>query len=126
MRQRILAASVTCLLVFAASCKPEAQQSATKLDPNRYYAVLLNNGSVYFGKLEGLGTPYLTLRDVFYVQSSVNPDTKATTNVLVRRGKELHGPDLMIISEKSVTFIEPVGVGSKVGQLIEESKKQSP
>lgn len=93
------------------------------IDPNKYYAVLLSNNAVYFGKLEGLGTDYPVLRDVFYIQSATNPETKAVTNVLVKRGKELHGPDRMILNEKSIVFVEPVGADSKVAQLISESKK---
>jgi hypothetical protein len=88
-----------------------------------YHAVLLSNGSVYFGKLEGLGTPFPILTDVYYVQSNQNPETKAVTNVLVKRGKEWHGPDRMIINATSVVFVEPVGTDSKVATLISESKK---
>ena len=44
-----------------------------------YQAVLLTNGSAYFGRLEGLGTPFPVLRDVFYVQSTQDPQTKQVT-----------------------------------------------
>jgi len=53
-----------------------------------YQAVVLNNGQVYFGKLDKLGTPYPILTDVYYVQGQVNQDTKQVTNTLVKRGKE--------------------------------------
>ena len=98
--------------------------SAGTIDANKYYAVLLNNNAVYFGHLDGLGTEYPVLRDVFYIQSATNPETKAVTNVLVKRGKELHGPDRMIINRSSIVFVEPVGADSKVAQLIAQSKKQ--
>jgi hypothetical protein len=78
---------------------------------------------VYFGKLEGLGTPFPVLREVYYVQQNQNPDTKAITSVLIKRGKEWHGPDRMIINEKSILLIEPVGPESRVAQLIAESKR---
>jgi hypothetical protein len=83
-----------------------------------YQAVLLTNGSVYFGHLSGYGghTPVLT--DVFYVVSQTNPDTKQVNNVLVHRGKELHEPDRMYLNPQSIVFVEPVGTGSKVAQLI--------
>ena len=93
------------------------------IDANKYYAVLLSNGSVYFGKLEGLDTPYPVLKEVYYVQSMSNPETKSVSNILVRRGKEWHGPDRMILNEKAIVFVEPVGADSKVAQLIAESKK---
>ena len=110
--------------LLASSCnRVAAIPSSGAIDPNKYYAVLLNNNAVYFGKLEGLGSAYPVLRDVFYIQSATNPDTKQVTNVLVKRGKELHGPDRMIINEKSIVFVEPVGPDSKVAQLISETKR---
>ena len=78
---------------------------------------------MYFGKLEGLGSPYPVLRDVYYVQSVTNPETKQVSSTLVKRGKEWHGPDRMMINEKAIVFVEPVGADSKVSQLIAESKK---
>jgi len=103
----------------AASDRP----ASVATDPTTYYAVLLSNGAVYFGQLEGLGTPYPVLKDVYYVQSNVNQETKAVNNSLVKRGKEWHGPDRMIINEKAIIFVEPVGKDSRVAQLISESKK---
>jgi hypothetical protein len=87
-----------------------------------YQAVLLINGSVYFGKLEGYGTKFPVLRDVYYVQSGTNPETKQVTNVLVKRGKELHGPDRMYLNPIQIILVEPVGRDSKVAQLIADSK----
>ncbi|MBV8906132.1 MAG: hypothetical protein JOZ22_21040 [Acidobacteriia bacterium] len=112
------------LAVLAAGCqRQQASVSAAAIDSSKYYAVLLNNNSVYFGKLEGLGSEFPVLHDVYYVQSNVNQETKQVNNLLVKRGKEWHGPDRMILSEKSIVFVEPVGPTSKVAQLITESKK---
>src|SRR5947209_5496367 len=63
----------------------------------QYQAILPSNGSAYFGRIEGLGTPFPVLRDVFYVQSTQNPQTKQVSNILVKRGKEWHAPDRMIL-----------------------------
>jgi hypothetical protein len=113
-----------CLAVFCAGCnKGQPNPASATVDANKYYAVLLSNGSVYFGKLEGFGSAYPVLHDVYYVQSVTNPETKAVSNVLVKRGKEWHAPDRMIISEKAILFVEPVGADSKVSQLIAESKR---
>lgn len=112
------------LALLATGCqRAPATPADAAIDPNKYYAVLLNNNSVYFGKLEGLGSEFPVLHDVYYVQSNVNQETKQVNNILVKRGKEWHGPDRMIISDKSIVFVEPVGAGSKVAQLIAESKK---
>jgi hypothetical protein len=118
----------TCLLITFAlagsACRSLTKDaSAPTIEADKYYAVLLSNGSVYFGQLEGLGNPYPVLKNVYYVQSNVNQETKAVSNSLVKRGKEWHGPDRMIINEKAIIFVEPVGKDSRVSQLIEESKK---
>ena len=83
-----------------------------------YQAVLLSNGTVYFGRLEGLGSAYPVLHDVFYVQSAQDPSTKQVSNTLVKRGKELHGPDRMILNAGMIILVEPVGPSSRVAQLI--------
>jgi hypothetical protein len=89
-----------------------------------YQAVLLSNGSAYFGQLEGLGTPFPVLRDVFYVQSKQDPQTKQVSNVLVKRGKEWHAPDRMILNSSMIVLVEPVNPASRVAQLISQAKNQ--
>jgi hypothetical protein len=83
-----------------------------------YNAVLLDNNSVYFGKVADLGTAYPVLTDVFYIQSSVNPQTRQQSNILVKRGKEWHAPDKMVLNARHIVMIEPVTEGSTVAKLI--------
>jgi hypothetical protein len=89
-----------------------------------YQAVLLTNGSAYFGKLEGYGTPRPVLKEVYYIVSQTNPETKQTSNVLVRRGKELHEPDIMYLNPNQILCVESVGPSSKVAQLIAQQQGQ--
>jgi hypothetical protein len=89
-----------------------------------YAAVLLDNNQVYFGKLANAGSPYPELTDVYYIQSSVNQETKAVNSVLIRRGNEVHGPDRMFLNARHIILIEPVGASSKVAQLIAEDKNK--
>jgi len=118
----LICSLVAFAFVWGTGCgKPAVASPAAPIDPGRYYAVLLDNNSVYFGKLESLASDYAVLHDVFYVQSNVDPQTKAVSNVLIRRGKEWHGPDRMIINQKAIVFIEPVGPDSRVAQLIAAS-----
>jgi hypothetical protein len=86
-----------------------------------YQAVLLTNGSVYFGHLQDYGTSHPLLTDVYYIVSQNNPQTKQVTNSLIKRGKELHEPDRMYLNPNSIVFVEPVGTNSKVAQLIEQA-----
>ena len=87
-----------------------------------YQAVLLTNGSVYFGHLQGYGGHNPVLTDVFYIVTQTNPETKQSNNVLVKRGKELHEPDRMYLNPSALLFVEPVGPNSKVAQLIAQAQ----
>jgi len=89
-----------------------------------FQAVLLDTGLVYFGKISGLNTPYPVLRDVYYIQSATNPETKQTSNVLIRRGNEFHSPEYTVLEARHIVMVEPVGKNSKVAQLIAEQENK--
>jgi hypothetical protein len=90
-----------------------------------YQAVVLTGGQVYYGRLENAAGLFPVLRDVFYIASQVNPETKQAQNVFVRRGKELHGPEYMVLNRQSIAFVEPVKDDSQVANFIAEQKKQA-
>jgi hypothetical protein len=91
-----------------------------------YQAVLLSNGLAYFGTIEKMGSRYVEMSEVCYVQSGIEQKTKQPTNVLLKRGKEWHGPNRMAINMDHVVFIEPVHPDSKVAMLIDELKSKKP
>lgn len=103
----------------------KASASAKPKFDTVYQAVLLDNGQVYYGKLEGLGTAFPVLTEVYYVEHQVNPQTKEVKNVLVRRGTEWHAPDRMILVGSHIVLVEPVSPSSKVAQLISDLKSQN-
>ena len=86
-----------------------------------FQAVLLTNGSVYFGHLQDYGTSHPVLTDVFYVVSQTDPETKQVKSSLIKRGKELHEPDRMYMNPNQIVFVETVGTNSKVAQLIAQA-----
>ncbi|HUI42767.1 MAG TPA: hypothetical protein VL523_12440 [Terriglobia bacterium] len=90
-----------------------------------YQAVLLTNGSVYFGKLNGYGSPHPVLTDVYYIVSQSNTETKQVNNVLIRRGHELHEPDRMYLNPNQILFVEPVGPHSQVAQKIAAAEQSA-
>lgn len=108
-------AIATCLIAYRAMQREHAPETGTT-----YEAVALTNGQLFFGRLDTADDAgnYLDLRDVFYLQTRQNPETKAVANVLVKRGGEAHQPDRMIISRQQVLLIEPVKAESQIGQLI--------
>lgn len=113
---------VLAVLMTASACGHRRQKGPEIT--TAYAAVLLDNNQVYFGKLANSGAPFPELTDVYYIQSSVNQETKAVNNVLVRRGNEVHGPDRMFLNSRHIILIEPVGPNSKVAQLIADDKNK--
>jgi len=103
--------------VYAWETHVSAPQIATP-----FQAILLDTGQVYFGKIEGLGSNFPVLRDVYYIQSATDPQTKQVTSVLVRRGKEWHGPEYTVLNARHIAMVEPVSPTSKVATLIAEQE----
>jgi hypothetical protein len=86
-----------------------------------YYGVYTSGNVVLFGKLEGANGEWITLSDVHYVRSGVNPDTKQMANQLVKRNREWHQPDRSAINRQNVLVVEPVAESSKMMGLIKSA-----
>lgn len=119
--KRIAIATVGVVLIAMIGTAAWRWYAAVNLS-TEYQAVLLANGAVYFGKLEGAGSRFPVLREVYYVQSGVDPDTKQPKNILLKRGSEWHAPDRMILNAAQIVLIEPVGPNSRVASLIEGTR----
>ena len=89
-REVLIGAIIIAIAIVAASWMSKRSHTITFDKP--YQAVLLSNGQVYYGRLDGYGTDAPVLREVYYVQSVVNPQTKEATNILQKRGREWRPP----------------------------------
>ncbi len=118
----LLALVVLLLIQYTYRPRTGAAAAPPALD-TPYQAVLLANGTVFYGKLSRLGTSYPMLTDVYYVRTVADKEKKTTASVLVKRGSEWHGPDRMLISAQQIVLIEPVNPKSQVAELIAASKK---
>jgi len=87
-----------------------------------YQAVLLTNGTYYFGKIEKIWPNFIELKDVYYIKSEQNQRTKIFENKLFSRRKELYLPDHMFVNNKHIVSIEPVSSSSVIVQIIKGSK----
>ena len=103
------------------------------IDPNKYQAVYLMNGQLYFGKLVALETNHLKLTNVYYLQSGTSQDATATGNTnsadaaskfqLIKLTRAIYGPsDEMIISKDQVLYYQNLNADSKASQLIQSDK----
>lgn len=122
MKKQIVWVVAVVWLAGLTACERGHRQKGPEIT-TPYAAVLLDNGQLYYGKLANAGSSFPELTDVYYIQSSVNQETKAVASVLVRRGNEWHGPDRMFLNRHHIVLIEPVGANSKVAQLIEADKQ---
>jgi hypothetical protein len=91
-----------------------------------YQAVFMDNGQVFFGKIENAGGSNPLLRDVYYIGRQASPDGKEVKNILIKRGNEWHGPEYMYINRQHIVIMEPVAANSRVAQLIKEASNQKP
>lgn len=120
------------------SNSPTASTGSTTVvaKPTDWQAIFLNNGQVYFGKLDNSeSSQYLVLSDIFYLQLAQAPQPEGTKSAdqaqqqvsLVKLGSELHGPvDKMRINRDHVIFIEQMKSDAKVVAAIEQFKKNGP
>ncbi|MET0381446.1 MAG: hypothetical protein ABWZ94_06055 [Methyloceanibacter sp.] len=86
-----------------------------------YQAVMLTNGTMFYGRIDHLGSDHPVLRDVFSVREELDSQTQKQRYVLVRRTDGPNGADHMIFPVTSIVFVEPVRADSAVGRLIEQA-----
>ena len=116
----VLSAAALVIVVLATLTITGALSSSLFAKPMPgYQAVLLDNSQVYYGQLTGLNSDYPVLTNVYYVQTAVNQETRQASNILLKRGKEWHAPDRMLLSARHIIPIEPVTPGSTVAKLIQ-------
>ena len=89
-----------------------------------YQAVVLENGSVFYGRIDHLGTDYPVLRDAFTVQSELDGNTQQPRYVLVKRKDGVNGAEHMIFAAAAIAFVEPVRPESTIGKLIAQASSQ--
>jgi hypothetical protein len=117
---------ISAIIVFGFVLIQGCGQSSTPKFQTEYQAVLLASGQVVFGKAEFLGTDYILMKDVFFIHSQVNPETKQMAGTLIRKGQEWHGAEQMYINTRHIISIEPVAPESRVAKLIKEAQAQKP
>ena len=119
----LLGTAIIVLLVILVYQNADARRGMPALS-TPYQGVLLANGNVFFGRIENPASPFPVLRDVYYIRSQVNPETKEVRNTLVKRGAELHAPDSMTLNARHILVIEPVKPDSQLAKLIDEAAKK--
>lgn len=103
----------------------------TKQLSNKWQAVFLDNGQVYFGKIMKVKSDSIVLREVYYLQVITEPLQRSQEPgfqpvpqqeqrlTLIKLGNEIHGPsDEMIINRSHIVLTEDLKDDSRVVQAI--------
>ncbi|HEX8762747.1 MAG TPA: hypothetical protein VF733_03215 [Candidatus Saccharimonadales bacterium] len=130
----VLLFSITVLAIaIAISLYFGKNKEAKYVIKDKYQAVFLTNGQVYFGKLNRVHDSFVDLQEIYYLNSQQQPESgnkneaQQTSFSLVKLGCELHGPaDQMIINRDQISFWENLKTDGKVAKAIEQFKSQNP
>lgn len=107
---------------YYSSSQNSSTESTSEIGSGEYQAVFLDNGQVYFGKLNK-GKEFYILTDVFYLQTGTVGLDQASSLSLTKLGSEAHGPeDKMEITKEHVLFVEDMKSDSKVVKAIQDYK----
>ena len=132
----VLLVAIVLLLgaVIVVTSTSKSKNEVSIVDTNKFQAVFLNGGQVYFGKIQAINSEYLTLDNIYYLKvngqggTETNQTTENPQDVsLARLGCELHGPeDKMVISKSQVMFWENLRDDGQVTKAVAEFIKQNP
>lgn len=116
------------MLLLSACTQPSQPPAKQELKfTSDYQAVFMDNGQVFFGKLEQAGSDFPILRNAYAVRNQVNPETKEVHSELLKRSvAELHNPEYMALNARHIVAIEPVGTNSRVGLLMRQGDGAAP
>lgn len=125
-----LLAVLAIIVIVLAGAKAIAGYVQEKPDGSKYQAVFLVDRSVYFGKLSSVDGDYVTLRDVYQVQSQgnvANPSPSPQPQLTLSRldQNNLTKPEQeMTIAKTSILFWENMQDDAEVVKKINELKEK--
>lgn len=121
----VLIAAVVALLAVGGS-----PNQSKYIKSDKYQAVFLTNGQVYFGHIKNINSDFINLSNIYYLQSSgsnsstASPTTANNNVTLIKLGCELHQPyDQMLINTSQVSFWENIQSDGQVGKGIAQLPK---
>jgi hypothetical protein len=127
MRDLFVAACASAVVALLAIIAYQNYQRFHKpLLTTTYQAVTLVNGTVFYGRIDHLGTDHPVLRDAFSLREEIDPTTRQTKHVIVLRREGLTGADHLILPASAIAVVEPVTTESPLGRLINETWRQRP
>ena len=101
---------------------PNSSKPHVNMEP-KWYMVKLMNNEIYYGLIGDTTADPIVIKSVYYNYDQLNSDKEAQADTgnlrLVKRGKEMHGPDgTLSVVRAQVVFMEPLKEDSKVLKAI--------
>ena len=96
-----------------------------KGEVSRYSAVYLTSGDIYFGQLSWF--PWPRLKDAWYIDAGVNPQTQAQEVNLLPLSSVFWGPSGNLkLNPKEIVFTTPLRADSQVVSILDGGGSQTP
>jgi hypothetical protein len=108
-------------LIFAAVVRATTASNplASAVNQNRYQAVFLTNGQVFFGRLTVPGGDYYYLHHVYYLSSRAGTRPGQGSLTIQKLTNDIHGPeDLVVISRSQVLYVENLRPNGRAAQIL--------
>jgi hypothetical protein len=118
--RNLIFASIGLVLValLAANSYQNYRRFHRPLLTTQYQAVTLQDGRVFYGRIDHLGSDYPVLWGAFTLRKKSGADNQEPQYSLVRRQDEINGADHMIFPATAIAYVEPVKPDSIVGRLL--------
>mgnify|MGYP003144880243 CR=1 FL=1 len=138
-RWYLLASAVMVFLVLISSfvvARVLIESAQRDIAKDRYQAVHLESGQIFFGKIERIDDNYIRLKGAYYTsQPTPTEGTEAAGETenstapslsLIRAGEEVYGPDGTVdIATSNVSYWENLRADSKLLEAISSKSDQS-
>lgn len=122
--------------LFSKPGSMQSQKETKTVSGQKYQAVFLTNGQVYFGKISNTNSDWVTMSSIYYLQVIQQQPLQGTPQgqqqpgqqqiTLVKLGQELHGPvDEMHINKQQILFWEDLKADGQVVQAIEKNLQET-
>jgi hypothetical protein len=123
---------IAAVAIYVATGGSKNEKSYVKDD--KFQAVFLNGGQVYFGKIRSLNNDFITIDNIYYLRvneaaaSGTDQNQQTSQDIsLAKLGCELHGPeDQMVINRDQVSFWENLKDDGQVVKAITDFVSKNP
>ena len=110
--------ALVAIVLLAAKLYQDQRRYHRPLLTTAYQRVTLQNGEIFYGRIDHLGTDHPVLRDAMRIANEKSASATEPRYVLIHRKDEPHGADHIIFPATSIASVEPVRPDSPIGQVI--------